>query len=298
MRFYKVLFLLLFIIIIIFIGLKQNINSPIMASSINNLLSTMQPRSIIVNDGDKVSNILTTALTVGDLLREQHINLNDEDIILPSIKQSLNTVKSITILRITKHTYIEKINTPYQEKRIPDDNLYIGEKKEVVGGEEGIIERKVMVTKLNNKPIKEQVFFVTEIKKPINRVINFGTDTTITINNKEYKVLNCLNVKATAYTKYYECTGKTPSHPDFGITASGLPVKIGHIAVDPKIIAMHSKVYIEGQDKVGNQYTGIYTATDTGGAIKGNRIDVYMEDTDEMYIFGVRQMRAFVIEEK
>ncbi|QOR34079.1 G5 domain-containing protein [Clostridium sp. 'deep sea'] len=298
MRFYKVLFLLLFIIIIIFIGLKQNINSPIMASSINNLLSTMQPRSIVINDGDKVSNILTTALTVGDLLREQQISLNDEDIILPSIKQSLNTVKSITILRITKHTYIEKINTPYQEKRIPDDSLYIGEKKEVVGGEEGIIERKVMVTKLNNKPIKEQVFFVTEIKKPINRVINFGTDTTITINNKEYKVLNCLNVKATAYTKYYECTGKTPSHPDFGITASGLPVKIGHIAVDPKIIAMHSKVYIEGQDKVGNQYTGIYTATDTGGAIKGNRIDVYMEDTDEMYIFGVRQMRAFVIEEK
>ena len=298
MKFNKVLLLLLLIIIIIFIGFKQNINSPIMASSINNLLSTMQPRSIIINDGDKVSNINTTALTVGELLKEQNINLNDEDIIIPGIKQSLNTVKSISILRITKHTYIEEINIPYQEKRLPDDSLYIGEKKELICGEEGIVERKVLVTKLNNKPIQEQVFCIKEIKKPINKVIKFGTINTITINNIEYKVLNCLEVKATAYTKYYECTGKTPSHPDFGITASGLPVKIGHIAVDPKIIPMHSKVFVEGQDKVGNQYTGIYTATDTGGAIKGNRIDVYMEDVDEMYRFGVRQMRAFVIEDK
>ena len=297
MKYFKPLLLLLIVIIILFIGFNKSFDTPIMAGSINTLLHNMNARNIIINDNDKLLVVETTANTVSDLLMENKISVNEEDIVVPNLKQSLQGVTAISIMRVTKHTYNEEVNIPYLEKRIPDDTLFRGQKQEVVSGETGITVREVEVTNLNNKPLREIVLNTRVIKEPINRVLKYGTKDTIIVNEKKYRVVKCLDVKATAYTKYYECTGKNPGDPYFGITASGLPVEIGHIAVDPKVIPLHSKVYVEGKDELGKKYTGIYTATDTGGAIKGNRIDVYMEDFKEMYTFGIRQMRIYVVEE-
>lgn len=83
----------------------------------------------------------------------------------------------------------------------------------------------------------------------------------------------------TAYTAGPESTGKRPGDPGYGITASGARVEEGvTIAVDPAVIPMGATVYIEG--------IGFRVAQDKGSAIKGNRIDLYMESLEEALAFG------------
>lgn len=68
---------------------------------------------------------------------------------------------------------------------------------------------------------------------------------------------------------------------DYGITFSGVLVRRGIVAADPKILPIGSIVEV----KAGN-YSGIYMVMDTGGKVKGKIIDIYMPDYDEAIQFG------------
>ncbi|RKQ37956.1 LysM peptidoglycan-binding and 3D domain-containing protein [Oceanobacillus halophilus] len=91
-------------------------------------------------------------------------------------------------------------------------------------------------------------------------------------------------VEATAYTAY--CNGCS------GITATGINLKDNPnakvIAVDPNVIPLGSKVYVEGY--------GQAIAGDTGGAIKGNKIDIHVPTKDEAYNWGRRSVQVTIVE--
>ena len=87
-----------------------------------------------------------------------------------------------------------------------------------------------------------------------------------------------MKVKATAYT------GSPAEGGD--MTYIGTKCRENHtIAVDPKVIPYRSSVYIDGHE---------YKAHDCGGAIKGNRIDVYFEDHSVALQFGVQYKEVFI----
>ncbi|AIW03327.1 peptidoglycan-binding protein [Bacillus phage Mater] len=92
-----------------------------------------------------------------------------------------------------------------------------------------------------------------------------------------------MTVNATAYGA--DCAGCS------GITATGLNVKANPgakiIAADPNVIPLGSKVYLEGY--------GTYTVADTGGAIKGNRIDVFMGTEANAMSFGRKQLKLTIL---
>jgi 3D (Asp-Asp-Asp) domain-containing protein len=107
-----------------------------------------------------------------------------------------------------------------------------------------------------------------------------------------YQIKQVLSANLTAYTAGFESTGKNPGDPDYGVTASGAHVKDGvTIAVDPSVIPLGTKVYIEG--------IGVRVAEDTGGAINGNRIDVYMNDLTAALQFGYkRNIKVYILQDK
>jgi len=83
----------------------------------------------------------------------------------------------------------------------------------------------------------------------------------------------------TAYTNGKESTGKVKGDKDYGKTASGVYTKEGvTVSADPKVFPMGTKIYIEG--------VGERIVQDTGGAIKGNKLDLFIEDLDEALEFG------------
>lgn len=89
---------------------------------------------------------------------------------------------------------------------------------------------------------------------------------------------------ATAYCPCIQCCGKTN-----GITATGTKATAGRtIAVDPKVIPLGSKVMIDGKE---------YIAEDVGGAIKGNKVDIYFDSHLEALNFGRRTVNVMVVNE-
>ncbi|CAH1206433.1 hypothetical protein PAECIP111891_02915 [Paenibacillus allorhizoplanae] len=99
-----------------------------------------------------------------------------------------------------------------------------------------------------------------------------------------------INTTLTAYTAGFESTGKKASHPTYGITYSGIKAKEGRtIAVDPAVIPLGSTVFIEG--------IGIRKAEDIGSAIRGSRIDVFMNDLGQAQEFGVKKnVKVYVLD--
>lgn len=94
--------------------------------------------------------------------------------------------------------------------------------------------------------------------------------------------------KATAYTAGPESTGKRPGHPQYGITFSGTKAEEGRtIAVDPKQIPLGSLVFVE-------ELQEYRLAEDTGGAVRGSHIDLYMEDLSRAVRWGIRRVRIQV----
>jgi 3D (Asp-Asp-Asp) domain-containing protein len=75
-----------------------------------------------------------------------------------------------------------------------------------------------------------------------------------------------------------------------GHTASGIAVRRGMIAADPRVLPLGSIVRLHA-----GKYSGIYTVMDTGGAIRGHRIDIFLPSYPEAKNFGVRQVKIEVL---
>jgi len=100
--------------------------------------------------------------------------------------------------------------------------------------------------------------------------------------------------EVTAYTLREEECGKSPDDPYYGITASGKKVKAWHTVAAPKNIPFGTKIYIPYFKDKPNK--GIFVVEDRGGAIKGNRLDVYMESLSEALKFGRRKLEVYILD--
>jgi 3D (Asp-Asp-Asp) domain-containing protein len=112
-----------------------------------------------------------------------------------------------------------------------------------------------------------------------------------TMAGQSLAVTKVLDVKATAYSDAPEENGWGP------VDYFGNRLKLGTIAVDPKVIPFGTKVYITGYDFQGLPQGGmIAKATDSGSAIKGKRIDIFVPGSRSFVSkFGFQNVKVYVL---
>ncbi|MCL1883811.1 MAG: 3D domain-containing protein [Defluviitaleaceae bacterium] len=129
-------------------------------------------------------------------------------------------------------------------------------------------------------------------REPIDAILDIGTAWLGSLTNTsapDFHYFRRIRMEATAYTSGYGCTGKHPWDPWYGITASGRHVEHGIVAVDRNIIPLGTRLYVEGH--------GFSIAADVGGAIRGNKIDLFMYDLEDALRFGRRHLYVWILDE-
>ncbi len=107
------------------------------------------------------------------------------------------------------------------------------------------------------------------------------TETEIVVEKEPVYITQVKEIEKETEWFYFVATGYSANDPLQGtnnITATGKEIKEGMIAVDRKIIPLGTQIEIKD--------IGIFVAEDTGGKIKGNRIDIYFETKEEAKEFG------------
>ena len=235
-------------------------------------------KKITIVSADGKSDLLTTMRTVGEALEELGIPFDSDDKLSCKINDSVKDgmiiyLKKIEVKEIKEINYInfEILRTFSREQRH-------GSKSTVQEGIRGEKEVTYKVTLENGKVVSKIPLNSKIIKESKPCVVSIGSRGQYTSRGQTYRTKNVLTMKASAYDSE-SFRGKK--------TSMGLNPVYSMAAVDPKVIPLGSKLYIEGY--------GYAIAGDTGGAIKGNRIDLCFPTKKEALKFGRKTVKVHVL---
>ncbi|MCM3676352.1 ubiquitin-like domain-containing protein [Peribacillus simplex] len=242
----------------------------------------------LVVGGDE-KQVWSTSTTVADFLKQQGVKLNDLDRVEPELTEKVEAENTVNVVRIEKVTDVVEEPVDFAVITKKDDSLSKGKEKIVKEGKDGLVSKKYEVIKENGKEVKRELLSEKVVNKKQDKVVTVGTRTTVAqasrgVTNVSSSSGKEIYVSSTAYTA--SCKGCS------GVTSTGVDLKSNPgakiIAVDPNVIPMGSKVYVEGY--------GYAVAADKGGAIKGNRIDVFFSSKNDAYRWGVKRVKIRVLD--
>ncbi len=222
----------------------------------------------VTADG-KTKKYKTLDNTVQEALDDAGIKLRDRDIVTPSLDAFMTQDIHIVVQRVEVQQEVVEEAIPFQTVTRNDSSLKEGTTKVATQGQEGKDQVTYEVTYIDGVEASRTEIARQSVTAAVDEVIAKGTR--IDYNGKTYS--RKLVVKAYAYT-------------GGGRTAMGTRARVGEIAVDRSVIPLGTNVYIEG--------VGARRAEDTGGNIKGNTIDIYMDSEAECRRWGVRYVTIYI----
>ncbi|MCL6516151.1 3D domain-containing protein [Alicyclobacillus sp.] len=241
-------------------------------------VEVIHPKTVTLLDGPRRSALETFAGTVGEFLQEQRVRLGPDDRVDLAPDTPLADGMTVHVQRVQRRVSVKQQTISFQTIRQRTDSLYEGQQKVLTHGVEGLLEETTTDTYVDGHRAGQTVERRV-VRQPVNEVILVGTKPrpfTLSARGVGSLVIRrSLTVVATAYAAG-------------GRTSSGQPAAPGVVAVDPRVIPLGTKLYIPG--------VGVVTAADTGGSVRGNRIDICVGSEAQAERWGVRTITVYEIE--
>lgn len=265
-------------------GIEPSLNAKIKKNTTITLKKAIPIKFIC---GDSSVQVYTANETVKDALESEADVLQDNGIsfdealdeVSPNLNSKIEKDSTIQIFKVEKQ-YKKQMETISYETAIEKDvKLMAGSIEVKTKGQNGQKEVTYEIVYKNGVETNRKITSTKIISEPITQVILQGTGTILTASRGDEVAKKCITCSATAYSGH-------------SLTSSGRktlrdPSRVSTIAVDPTVIPIGSKVYIDGY--------GYAIAADTGGDIKGNKIDLYFDSEEECVYWGRRQVQVKII---
>ncbi len=267
--------------------------------------------------------VVTTKTNVEEILEDNNIVVEDDERVTPSLEDEITDSNKIVItnkseqeVQIAKlsesgvDTSIDEILKSYspiiekivvEQETIPYETITKDasqgsedtKNKVIQQGEDGIKEITYKVKYQNEEEIEKIKLSETVVKEPVNKIVQVQRNITSRSGSTVAKTATTTAstgtatgptriFKVTAYCSCAKCCGKVT-----GRTASGSHAVAGKTVAASGQFAFGTKLNINGQE---------YTVEDRGGAIQGNRIDIYMNSHAEAVAWGVKYLPVQVVE--
>ena len=230
-------------------------------------------------------SLSTRALTVGQFLKEQKVLFSDHDVVVPPLDAAVTEGMEVDLGRVERSVATKKVRVPSPVKVDYTDTLNVGEIIDLEVGREGSQEVTTESYKLNGEAAFQKTLEVKVLTpaKPSRVLEGTAMRRKLYPLQKRSKVRKILSLEATAYYPGPEDTWPFAS----GTTASGLKAGYGVVAVDRRVIPLKTRLYVEGY--------GYAIAADTGGAIKGKKIDLCYDTYEEAVRFGRKNVKVYLL---
>lgn len=239
--------------------------------------SNTNMQSVVIEVDGTPRMVSTDKETVGELLDDLADTLDTEYMLNDTEETDvIEDMMTISLTSVSEKIVAETETIPYKTVERTNNSLKTGESRVVQEGKDG-----------QRSKISKEIYHGSELIDTVfveEKIITAAQDKIVevapknVINGMTYS--NVINAKVTAYTPYdVGCNGTT---------ATGTAAKKGVIAVDPSVIPLGTRVYIPGY--------GVAVAQDTGGAIKGSRVDVCYATKAEALGWGVRNVPVYILQ--
>ena len=246
----------------------------------------------IIADG-KVTEVKTANEKVKDILAEYDIVLGEQDRIEPGLEDKVDKNETVTVVRVNEKIVTETVAIPYESVIKYNDDLDKSKVTLIQKGQNGEKQVKYRIVMEDGKEISKEVAQEEIITAAVEEIVEKGTAQYVATSRGNVRFKNMVTMSSTAYDAGFESTGKNPGDKYYGITRSGTKVRPGVVAVDPRVIPLGTKLYIESLD--GWPDYGFAVAEDTGGAIKGNKIDLFYESAGTVKKYGRRKVKVYIL---
>lgn len=251
-----------------------------------NVAEILQDNNIYLEDDEKVNPSLES-----DITEDQEIvitNKSEQEVQIAKISESGVETSLDEILKsyspIIEKIVIEQETIPYETITKDASQGATDKKNKVIqSGQDGIKEITYKVKYQNDEEIEKIKLSEQVIKEPVDKIVQIQNNVTTSRSGSTVATTGETKIfKITAYCACAKCCGK-----ETGITASGTRATAGRTIAASSQFTFGTKLLINGN---------VYTVEDRGGAIKGNKIDIYMDTHAEALQWGVKYLPVQVVQ--